>query len=573
MLEYEIAVIYCINIKNKIMENIKVLKEWVYPNGKYSHFRSTKQSIKKRFPEIFEQIKDDYATKLYMLCNDIVEIPKCLNLNCNNKVKLENIGAGFRKFCCKACIWEYQKTDIDFADKISKIHLDKKIISSRYPNLDILLYKEDKNYFIIKDYCMHGDLLIYNNIFKKLYASGINLCSKCKEEFIEKYIPLEYDIIEFKNKFEEFYNKNHFKLKEKWFKDNYPREYKIILYWSKEIKDASLSERIYLFKNGFKNRPKCKNCKENETHFLPSHLQYTLFCNSNNCKNSISGGEIELNDYIKSIYNGSVEKIYIDKSEIDIYIKEFNLAIEYNGLYYHSDEIKSDKDYHHKKWKLCKDNGIKLITVWEDEWLYKKDIIKSFIKNQLGLSAVKIGARECEIKEISSEDNINFCNENHIQGGINAAIKLGLYYNNELVSLMTFGKERSYINRKEKSKNNCYELLRFCNKKDISISGGASKLFNYFIQKYKPFKIISYSSCDISSGKLYETLGFKNVGHSETMWYRKGTKRYNRVNFMKHKIIKVESDKNKTEQEIMLGMGYTRIWGCGNLRFEKVFKS
>jgi hypothetical protein len=146
-----------------------------------------------------------------MLCNDIVEIPKCLNPNCNNKVKLENIGAGFRKFCCNACIGQYQKTDKDFANKISKTHLDKKIVISKYPDLNI---STNKNYFLIKDYCKHGDIEIYNSTFKKMYNNHICLCLKCKKEILNKYIPTKQDIILFQTDFENFYKKYRFLIKE-----------------------------------------------------------------------------------------------------------------------------------------------------------------------------------------------------------------------------------------------------------------------------------------------------------------------------------------------------------------------
>ena len=87
------------------------IKEYVYPKGIYSNIRSNLRSIRKRFPEIYENIKDDYHTKLYMICNDISKIPKCKNPKCNNNVKLENIGAGFRSYCSKKCLSEHQKID------------------------------------------------------------------------------------------------------------------------------------------------------------------------------------------------------------------------------------------------------------------------------------------------------------------------------------------------------------------------------------------------------------------------------------------------------------------------------
>jgi len=131
---------------------------------------------------------------------------------------------------------------------------------------------------------------------------------------------------------------------------------------------------------------------------------------------------------------------------------------------------------------------------------------------------------------------------------------------------MTFGKKRMIL--KSKSSDNEYELLRFCNKLNTSVIGGASKLFSYFKENYKPNSIVSYANCDISSGKLYNILGFKEIKYTGLNYWWVKDKRYNRSNFMKYKLVKEGADPNKTEEEIMKDSGYSKIYGIGNLKYE-----
>jgi hypothetical protein len=252
--------------------------------------------------------------------------------------------------------------------------------------------------------------------------------------------------------------------------------------------------------------------------------------------------------------------------ELDIFIPDLNLAFECNGLYWHSTIFKP-KSYHFDKLKLCQDNNIRLITIWEDDWNFKQDIIKSMIKNLLSKNDNKIYARKTQIKIVNSNEKTLFLEQNHLQGNCQSSINLGLYYDNELVSLMTFGKKRMIM--KGITENNSYELLRFCNKLGINVTGGASKLFKYFLDNYNVCSVISYANCDISNGHLYETLGFDLIGHTGiNYWWAKDGIKYHRSNFMKHKLVKEGADPNKTENEIMHERGYTKIYGTGNLKYE-----
>ena len=289
---------------------------------------------------------------------------------------------------------------------------------------------------------------------------------------------------------------------------------------------------------------------------------------------------IKLNEYIPKDHKSLIEKIIYDELlrlsdniiknsrsiisplELDFYMPDDNLAIEINGLYWHSELYGINKNYHLNKTRLCKEKGIQLLHIFENE-IYDEKIFKiwkSIIRNKLGKSS-KIFARKCEIKEVSSKETRNFLDMNHLQGNCPSSINLGLFYNDELVSLMTFGKSRY-------NKKIDWELLRFCNKLNYSVVGGASRLFKYFLKKYDG-SVISYADMRRSDGGLYRNLGFE-LSHKSgpNYWYFKNNniELESRIMYQKHKLknkLKI-FDKNLTEWENMQLNGYNRIFDCGN---------
>jgi hypothetical protein len=278
-----------------------------------------------------------------------------------------------------------------------------------------------------------------------------------------------------------------------------------------------------------------------------------------------SGYENQLQDFVVNNYKLNVmttKRFIIKPLELDIYLPDLKLAFEFNGLYWHN-EISKDKNYHLNKTELCEQQGIQLIHIYEDDWLYKQNIVKSMILNKLGKIENKVFARKCEIRKIDDNNLVRlFLDENHIQGFVGSKVKIGLFYENELVSLMTFGRGNKPTNERE------YELLRFCNKLNTCVLGGASKLFKYFIKNYNPTEIITTSDRSFSQGKLYEILGFEFIGKTKPNYYYiiDGI-RHHRFNFIKDKLIKDGFDPNKTEHQIMLDRKIFRIYDSGNLKF------
>ena len=286
-----------------------------------------------------------------------------------------------------------------------------------------------------------------------------------------------------------------------------------------------------------------------------------IFCNP--ILHNKSKMESELFDFISFNYKGIIKKSdrdILNGKELDIYLTELNLAFEFNGLYWHSELFKG-RNYHINKTNKCLEQGINLIHIWEDDWIFRQDIVKSMILHKLGKSK-KIFARKCEIKTPNNKDVREFLINNHIQGFVGSNIKLGLYFEDELVSLMTFGNLRKSLG--QVSSEGSYELLRFCNKLGYSIIGGASKLFKYFLNNYDVKEITSYSDSSRGVGNLYKLLNFEFIHESTPNYYYiiNGVKKH-RFNFRKDKLIREGGDPNKTEVQIMNEKGYFRIFDSG----------
>ena len=256
----------------------------------------------------------------------------------------------------------------------------------------------------------------------------------------------------------------------------------------------------------------------------------------------------------------------ISPLELDIYIPNKNIAIEYHGLYWHSEQQllnRSPKTYHLNKLKLAQEKNIRLIQIFEDEWLHKKEIVINRLKHMLGVYERKIGGRMLSIKEISSKEKNDFLNTYHIQGKDSSSIKLGAFYKEELISVMTFGKTRIALG----NKTNGFELIRFATKFGVLGQGIASKMLHHFIKNYSPEKIITYSDKRWNTGNLYKQLGFEYSHMSEpNYWYVINKQRKHRYGFKKQNLNeRLETfNPEKTEYENMLSNGYDRIWDCGN---------
>jgi len=314
---------------------------------------------------------------------------------------------------------------------------------------------------------------------------------------------------------------------------------------------------------------KCKKCNNlynvSRTNILSG--KGCPFCTSVDSKL-----EKEMKSFIKSIYSGetlSNKKFnYNDKTyELDIYIPELKLGVEFNGLYWHSDVFR-EKNYHLDKTNFFSGQSIRVIHVFEDEWVQKRPIVESKLRHALKVSDKdKVHGRKLDIRKIDKDQKNKFLNDNHIQGTDHSAIMIGAFNGEELISVMTFSKPRVSLGNK-KSVTGKYELSRFASSKNAP--GVFARLIKYALNKYDISSIVTYADLRWSNieSNIYEKNGFV-LSHvsAPNYFYCSGKNRYHRFNFRKQ-VLKDKFpdiyDKDLTEFQIMYKTNYTRIWDCGN---------
>ena len=559
-----------------------------------------------------------FSSKVFMVLNDIKEFPKCTvcGNELNHKIPCHPLNGFLRRTCSCKCA----QLDKTTQQKIKESNLKKygverpqQLKSHRELLSQKIKMKSDNEKNKInekrKSTCLKKYGVKNISMDKKIHQKA---CDSFKNRTIEEKLKTKEK--RFNTNFEKYGNGNYFnseKLKETWNNKtieekekiskkrietnlkNYGLKYSCLS--KKAQENAVIGRRIKHFYEYILNDKyieplftleeycnleketflwKCKKCGtifENPIRLHQSHLVRCLKCFPLNPQ--YSKYEKEIVEFIKSFYFGEIkenDKSIISPYELDIIIPEKKIAIEFDGLYWHSDEVLSNKNYHLMKTDKCNEQKYHLIHIFENEWIYKQDIVKSRLKNLLGIYEKTIYARKCEIKEINNDISIKFQNENHIQGSVNSSINIGLFFNDELVSLMTFSKSRM-------SKKYEYELVRFCNKLNYHVIGGASKLLKYFERNYKPKSIVSYADRRWSKGNLYEKVGF-NLSHisKPNYWYvLRGTLNIeSRIKYQKHKLKKIFKNFNDklSEYENMKNNNYIQIYDCGNIVFEKIIK-
>lgn len=314
----------------------------------------------------------------------------------------------------------------------------------------------------------------------------------------------------------------------------------------------------------------------------------------NNCSdlihNKTSIIENDVIEYIQSLGISNImhnTKTIIPPLELDIYLPDYNFAIECNPTITHNSSIVDPwggepklPSYHKTKTNMCEKQQVQLFHIFGYEWSNRRSIIQSMISSRLHKSNTTIYGRDTNVVELRNEDCTKFLDENHKQGSLSSKIRLGLMYQEQIVGCMTFSKLRPTLGTKSNDTNvieDEYELTRFCNKLNTNVVGGASKLLKYFIKEYNPKKLVSFSDRAHTSGKLYEILGFKQVSISEPgyVWVNLQDDSYlTRVKCQKRNLAKVFEDvteediQNKTEKQIMIEHGYVQVFDSGVIRWE-----
>jgi very-short-patch-repair endonuclease len=284
---------------------------------------------------------------------------------------------------------------------------------------------------------------------------------------------------------------------------------------------------------------------------------------------NFSSYEQEIRDWLKNNlidFEVNTKKI-ISPFELDVYIPKHNLAIEFDGLYWHSEICGKDKNYHLNKTQRCEEKNIRVIHIFEDEWVSKKELCLDLIGRFLNLPNISIMARKCDLKNVAVKDARAFLNTNHLQEFASASVYLGLFYKEELIQLMSFRSAR--YNKKIE-----WENIRCCNKIGFKVVGGVKKLWKHFIDKYQPKSVVSYCDRRWFVGETYSKLGFSMVRINRPQYnYTNHQARWHRSLFTKNKCIKKALSLNEVSEIFLLQMtekqiamkilGLDRIWDCG----------
>lgn len=279
--------------------------------------------------------------------------------------------------------------------------------------------------------------------------------------------------------------------------------------------------------------------------------------------------ETEILSYIKEIYSGEVihgDRVILNGRELDIYIPEKKIAIEFNGTYWHSTVFK-DRKYHQQKTIDCAKRGIRLIHIFEYEWveLEKQDKLKRLLKTSiLGNKSVKY-ARQLKVCDISNVQAYEFLDKYHLQNHSNSTVNIGLIEEDSIIGVLTLGKPRF-------NNDFTYEIHRLAFKDNTTVVGGIEKLFKYFIDTYSPDSIVTYSDISKFTGNSYLKLGFKvdDITEPNYIWTNPYTGvTYSRYQTQKHKLLeKGFGTEEQTEDEIMYNMNFFKIYDSGNIKLE-----
>lgn len=437
---------------------------------------------------------------------------------CNNRTRLNDNGSFFKRYCSRDCYLQSEESK----ERVKK-HNEKqqKVFISR-EELETLYWKENLSLvdigkrFGVSNVSIKGRMEKFGISFRSHSENQKKQASKEKnkkrrQEFCERKYPFD--------------------------REKYNLDY--IIEQNKTRTIVDIAKEI--------------GCSE-------SHIEHLLRDNGFFAKKHyISQYEIKVQNLLKNYDISFIpwNKDIIYPYELDIFIPSNNIAIEVNGIYWHSEKNGKGKNYHLDKLNFCEEKNIHLFHFWDNEIRDNWEIVSSIIKYKLNLVKDRISARKCEIKVVFKDQERDFLENNHLQGYRPSSKALGIYYKNEIISIMTFGKPR--FNKKFD-----WELIRFCNKKDIIVQGGASRLFSIRPEG----SIISYSNKRYSAGNLYRQLGFSFSHSSDPDYFytRDYIELYHRSHFQKHKLKKLLNnfDSYLTEWENMMANGYDRIWDCGN---------
>jgi len=584
-----------------------------YPTGrelrteKYLKFVSALKEATKFLDDSYDTVKS--PTRCFVVINDITEIQYCGQCGCvapigTNIVKVDHYYKnGFRAFCSKSCTSKgtiKKREETNLKKYGSKHHMGSNVVKEKIRKTNMERYGS-ACYISSKEFQESYKEEYFERTGHTHHLSNPDVISARESSNIEKYGS--------PNPFVFAKDKVKAGMVAKW-GVKYPLQNNDILIRTQATNIERYGAHSPMMSDSVKNKANESNLKKyghttpNRSHYseLASSVLYDKKALSEMYKEvgnshiiakrlgigshrtilqALKKHNIEVNDnVIRTVSNAEKEickildeaginyetsnRSLLSPKELDIYIPEHNVAIEYNGVYWHSDVYK-DKIYHQQKALACKEIGILLIHVYEDQWSNSiiKEIIKEKILQKCNKSTKeKVYARKCKIVSVTSSEAREFYSLTHIQGYNDSKINYGLVFNGELVACISF----KNLTGKDYDQ---YDLVRYATSKNVV--GGFSRLLKHF-QRNNVWSVVeTFASLDYSHGNVYEKSGFEMVGVTEPNYhYFKGLDRYSRNAFMKHKLEKVleKFDSSLTEKENMNLHGYTLMYDAGSIKYK-----
>lgn len=261
----------------------------------------------------------------------------------------------------------------------------------------------------------------------------------------------------------------------------------------------------------------------------------------------------------------------LNGKELDIYIPNKKIAIEYNGNVWHTEGFGGkDRNYHITKLRLCNEQGVKLVQICDDEYLSNKELILNKLSHIIGIdeNKPKVYGRNTIVREIYKYESDEFLDKYHIQGQSRGTLFYGCFYNDILVGVMVF--------KNGSIKNSGWELTRFATDYHYVCCGVGGKLFAKFIKDINPEEVFSFADrrwTVSGTDNIYTKLGFKleETLRPDYKYYLHkggGNKRIHKMSLNKKVLSKKYGfDKRLTESEMTKALGYDRIWDCGLFKY------
>ena len=278
-------------------------------------------------------------------------------------------------------------------------------------------------------------------------------------------------------------------------------------------------------------------------------------------------GQQQVQSFLESLNVNMItnDRTIISPHELDIFLPDYQIAIEYNGLYWHSEAAERiDNKYHLNKTKICEEKGIRLIHIFEDEWFNQQQQCKDTITHLLGKSEKGDYARHCTIREITWQQAKQFLNEYHLLGaGASGNYRIGAFNKqNELIGVMVFGQSTS-------ERSNEIELKRFITNKKNN-PGLGSKMFKYAIKHQNYHEVIAFVDRRWFTGLVKDHIGFEKVDETPpALWWTNGKERKHRRFKTKRQLTENNgTNKKLSKRNMMENLGWYRIWDCGKIKLK-----